>query len=183
MKWNSWDAPLCGKQFKITMPRKAPILPLKRDLIRWCAGGGGYPSLDKGIFAAFRRLIKKKPPAKASILFQKVGPSLHNPTERLYYSKRLDQNYRMSKSVYIVPQKWTMDKRRKLGVKNMSKFIQNATKRLCYCKRLDQVCITRQSVYIVPQKWTNAKNWVIFSRKIDALSGVICPISAHASWG
>lgn len=86
-----------------------------------------------------------KVPAKASILLQKVGPKLqnaqkrlycstkvdqlqfslfglfkilHKATERLYYSERLDQNYRMRKSVYIVPKKWTTDKRRKLGVKN-----------------------------------------------------------------
>ena len=32
-----------------------------------------------------------KPPAKASILLQKVGPNLQNPTERLYYSTKVDQ--------------------------------------------------------------------------------------------
>lgn len=31
-----------------------------------------------------------KVPAKASILLQKVGPSLQNPSERLYYSTKVD---------------------------------------------------------------------------------------------
>lgn len=67
--------------------------------------------------------------------------------------------------------------------------LQNAQKRLYYSKELDHgktpkkwgkkirqnLCRTRQSVYIVPQKWTKLFSWVIFSRKIDALTGVSLP--------
>ena len=53
--------------------------------------------------------------------------------------------------------------------------MQNATKRLYCSKEVDQKCKTRQSVYIIPKKWTKLFSWVIFSRKIDALSGVHLP--------
>lgn len=67
----------------------------------------------------------------------------------------MDQNYRMRKSVYIIPKKWTTEKHRKNGVKKYVKIyakrdkasillqkvgpkLQNASKRLYYCKELDQ---------------------------------------------
>lgn len=108
-----------------------------------------------------------KVPAKASMLLQKVGPN---------FTKR--------------------DKASMLFQK-VGPELQNAQKRLYYSQKVDHgktpkkwgkkirqnLCKTRQSVYIIAKNWTKPFSWVIFSRKIDALSGVICPISAHASWG
>jgi len=101
---------------------------------------------------------------KASMLLQRTGPKTFvSPNDFIHYPLTPDfvvfakighpKNYIKRQSVYILPKKWT---------------------------KTDK---TRKSVYIVPKKWTKRFFWVIFSRKIDALSGVICPISAHASWG
>ena len=47
--------------------------------------------------------------------------------------------------------------------------------RLYYCKRLDQIYKTRQGVYVIAKNWTKRFSWVIFSRKIDALSASFAP--------
>ena len=143
---------------------------------------------------------------KASMLLQRTGPNTFvSPNDFIHYPLTPDfvvfakighpKNYIKRQSVYIIPKKWTKtDKTRKsvyiipkkwtkriFPFFRVSQILQKTTKRLYCSKEVDQKCKTRQSVYIIPQKWTNAKFWVIFSRKIDALSGVICPISAYAS--
>ena len=131
---NSWCVLLCGRLFKITMPRKALILPLKARLIILHVIRSA-----KGIFCRI----------------SPIGKKWKSPQKRLYYSKRLDQNYRMRKSVYIVPQKWTKPQFSLFGA---SKILQKTTKRLYYSKRLDQNYRMRKSVYIIPKNWTTEKH-------------------------
>lgn len=105
----------CGRWFKVVMPHKAPIFPLRATL-RW---RDTHIAKD-GKFCQNSSTAKKKVTRKG---------------------------------VYIIPKNWP------------------------------KLYTTGKSVYIVAKKWPTWVFWVIFSRKIDALSGVICPISAYASCG
>ena len=87
---NSWYVLLCGGLFKITMPLKALILPLKARLIILHVN----PVRQRHFFVVFRRLVKNETTrksvyiipkgwtrttecAKASILFPKSGPRIN----------------------------------------------------------------------------------------------------------
>lgn len=85
---NSWYVLLCGRLFKITMPLKALILPLKA---RFDEVIHPLPlALKRHFLPHFADWQKMKPPAKASILLQKVGPKLQNAQKRLYCSQKVD---------------------------------------------------------------------------------------------
>lgn len=105
-----------------------------------------------------------KVPAKASILFQRTGPFF---TKRVKASMLLQ---RTGPNTFVSPNDF-------IHYPLTPDFVVFA--KIGHPKNY----IKRQSVYILPKKWTKRFFWVIFSRKIDALSGVICPISAYASWG